>query len=204
MAQFIRRRTLLFALLAIGVVALVAFVVINSLNAPAASGVEVAACIQADGGTCIRFPSVTGTNLVGETLNLPDDFAALTLVLMPFDEAQTTRMAAWLPLAQELAAQHPTFAYYNVPTLKEVEPLVRLAITGGMVLAVPRDVHPVTVMLFLEDKELFLEALNVPDIDEPQAFLLNDSGEVIWRVRGDYSDEAAASLRAAVESTTTD
>jgi hypothetical protein len=198
--RFNRRRFILAAILVIGVAAFAAFAVLNVANAPAASGVEVADCLQADGGACIRFPLVTGTNLLGETLNLPEDFAPLTLVLMSFDEAQTARTAAWLPLAQELAEQHPTFAYYNVPTLKSVNALVRVAITGGMVLAVPQEVHAVTVMLFLEEKQLFLDALGIPDIDQPQAFLLNDAGEVIWRMRGDYSDEAAASLRTAGES----
>lgn len=194
-----RRRIIFSAILLIVVIAIIGYIIVSNLNAPTASSVSVAECIQSDGGACIRFPSVTGTNLVGDTLSLPDDFPDLALVLMPFDEAQTTRMAAWLPLAQEFTTQHPAFGYYNVPTLREVEPLVRLAITGGMVLAVPQDVHDVTVMLFLEDKELFLDALNVPDIEQPQAFLLNAAGEVIWQVRGDYSDEAAASLRAAVE-----
>lgn len=195
-----RTRKLIVAALALVVLVVAVVAIIGATNAPASSSVTVRACLTVDDGACVRFPSVTGTNLVGDAFTLPDDFAGtLTLVLMPFDEAQTVRSAAWLPMAQELADAHPQFAYYSVPVMKSVVPLIRMAVVGGMVMVVPADVQPITIMLFLEDKQAFLDALAVPDIETPEAFLLNDAGEVLWRYRGEYSDEADASLRTAVE-----
>jgi hypothetical protein len=197
--EFIRSHKILSGVLFIGIVGLVMLVILNIDYGTPTSSVEVSDCIRADGGACLRFPSVTGTNLLDETLQLPDDFDGLTLVLMSFDEAQTSQTVSWLPLAQALAAEYPNFSYYNLPTLNAVAPLMRAFISRGMTLVVPADFHAITVMLFLEDKQLFLDALLIPDIDAPQSFLLNDAGDVIWRMRGDYSAESGASLRAAVE-----
>jgi hypothetical protein len=199
LVEFIRRHKILFGALLIAIAAIVTFIIVNINRSPTASDVAVSECIRADGGACIRFPSVTGTNLLDETLNLPDDFEGLTFVVVSFDEGQTSDTIDWLPLAQELATEHPRFSYYNIPVLNEVAPLMRAFISRGMTLIVPSDHHAITVMLFLEDKQLFLDALFIPDVDEPESFLLNDAGEVIWRMRGDYSDEMGASLRAAVE-----
>jgi hypothetical protein len=199
LVEFIRRHKILFGALLIAIAALATFIIVNINRSPTASGVAVSECIRGDGDECVRFPSVTGTNLLDETLNLPDDFDGLTLVVVSFDEGQTSETIAWLPLAQELAAEYPRFSYYNIPVLNEVAPLMRAFISRGMMLVVPSDHHAITIMLFLEDKQLFLDALLIPDVDEPQSFLLNDAGEVIWRMRGGYSDESGASLRAAVE-----
>jgi hypothetical protein len=197
--EFIRRHKILLSILCIAFMALAIFVIFNLAQGPTASSVSVSDCSRTDSRPCLRFPSVTGTNLLNETFQLPDDFDGLTLVLLSFDEAQMSQTASWLPLAQALAAEYPQFSYYNVPMLNAVAPLMRAFISRGMTLVVPTDFHAITVMLFLEDKQLFLDALLIPDVDAPQSFLLNDVGEVIWRVRGDYSDESSASLRAAVE-----
>ncbi len=193
-----RTRKIVIGLMMVVVVATVA--ILAATNAPESSSVGVKSCITAADSDCVRFPTVSGANLVGDTFNLPDDFGGtLTLVLMPFDEAQTVRLAAWLPLAQELASAYPQFAYYSTPVMRSVAPLIRAAVRAGMVLAVPVDVQPVTIMLFLEDKEAFMNTLSIPDVDMPEAFLMNDDGDVLWRMRGEYSDEAAASLRAAID-----
>ncbi|MBE2181877.1 MAG: hypothetical protein IAE89_00500 [Anaerolineae bacterium] len=192
-------RKIILGFVMVSVVVVAAVAIIAATNAPKSSGVEVKSCITAADSNCARFPTVSGANLVGDTFNLPDDFGGtLTLVLMPFDEAQTVRLTAWLPLAQELASAYPQFAYYSTPVMKSVAPLIRAAVTAGMVLAVPANVQPVTIMLFLEDKEAFMNTLSIPDVDMPEAFLINDDGDVLWRMRGEYSDETAANLRAAI------
>lgn len=198
---FVRRRQLLSGLVTLIVIALAVLIVAVIANAPQTSAVRVAACVESTAGDCIRFPSVTGTNLLGEVFVLPDGFTGdYNLILLSFDEGQTARMAAWLPVARELAAADPRFAYYSLPALKSVNPLVRAAIVGGMIVLIPDEsVRALTIMLFLEDKDAFLAALAIETLDAPQALLLNPSGEIVWRATGDYSDSAAHDLRRAVE-----
>ena len=64
---------------------------------------------------CLRFPTVTGENLPGQTFNLPTDFQGKSiLVIVPFDEDQQVEAQTWLSPAREIAQQHPNFTYYNV------------------------------------------------------------------------------------------
>jgi len=181
-----------------GLLVIAAALAVIAANAPAASTVQVASCVRADGGTCIVFPTVTGANLNRVAFMLPADFAGdYNLVVVSFDEGQTARAADWLPLAQALAAQRPDFAYYSVAVMKAVSPLMRGVIVGGMVVMIPDDgLRERTIMLFLDDKQAFLDALAIPDLDAVQALLLDAQGQVLWRTSGDFTPEQGDSLRA--------
>ncbi len=190
-----RKRLAMIALvIAILAAALGAFL---AARAPAVSSVQIAACIPTSGGVCARFPIVSGANLNGATLTLPADFAGdYNLVVVSFDEGQTARAADWLPLAQAFAAQRGDFAYYSVPVMKAVNPLMRGVIVGGMVVMIPDDgLRERTIMLFLDDQQAFLDALAIPDLDAIQVLLLNNQGEVLWRASGDYSETMGDALR---------
>lgn len=188
----------LFLMLLIIVAGGALFVLLTE-NAPESSSVRVMPCLERD-GECLRFPLVNGTNLLGELLSLPIDLTGeFRFIVMPFDEQQQIRAAEWLPIAEELAAQHPDLAYYDVSVLPAVNPLVRTLITGGMAAIISDEaLRGISIMLFLDDLDLFLSALAIHDRDAIQLFLLNSDGEVLWRATGDYTPETAASLAAAL------
>ncbi len=198
-AEFVRRHRVLSAVV-VCIIAAAAFAVFLAANAPDTSGVRVAACLEAD-GECIQFPTVDGTNLNGQAFVLPVDFTGdINLVIVSFEEAQTVRAASWLPLARELAVAKPAFAYYSVPVLPSVNLLLRGVISGGMLLLIPDpDVRDVTIMLFLDDIDVFLRALAIPNRDTIQAFLVSDAGSILWRASGEYTNGSGAALRTAVE-----
>ena len=199
--SFFRGHKALTAATAVIGVVLIGLLFTYVANAPEASGVRVSSCIESDGGACIKFPAVTGTNLLGTTYDLPQDFGGThNLVVISFDEEQTVRAEGWLPLARELAEQTPDFAYYSLPTLKAMTPLVRGIITGGMNVVIPDEqLREITIMLFLDDLDAFLSGLSINDTSQLHLFLLNAAGEVIWQASGDYSDESGTDLRAAVD-----
>lgn len=199
---FFRGHRALTAVTAIIAVILIGLLLTYVANAPEASGVRVSSCIESDGGTCIKFPTVMGTNLLGTAYDLPQDFAgANNLVVISFDEDQTVRAEGWLPLARELAEQNPDFAYYSLPTLKAMTPLVRGIITGGMNVVIPDEqLREITIMLFLDDLDAFLSGLSINDTSQLHLFLLNPAGEVVWQASGDYSDALGNDLRAAIDS----
>ena len=77
-------------------------------GAPVVSSVAISD--QPCSAPCLRFPTVSGENLPGQSFNLPADFAgASVLVIVPFDENQQVQAQTWLPYARELAQAHPTF-----------------------------------------------------------------------------------------------
>ncbi|MEP7290180.1 MAG: hypothetical protein ABI835_00300 [Chloroflexota bacterium] len=168
-------------------------------RAPALSSVQSRSCI-ASADACLRFPLISGENLPGQAFSLPADFAGTrTLVIVPFDEAQQVNASTWLPLARELAQSQPDFAYDNLPVFPGMSAPVRAFIRAGMNLTIPdAELRSLTITVFLDDRDAFLAALNIPDIDAMQVFLLNADGDVIWRGAGEFTSEQGDSLRAAL------
>lgn len=204
-----KRRTLIFitfaafALIALGAVVLL----LISSNAPQTTGINIAqTCITlTEDDSCLVMPTVSGDNLDGETLTLPDDFAGTyNLVVMPFDREQQVRAADWVPLFQDLAQRHDAVAYYNVAALPDLAPAIRFMVTTGLNAAVQDPaIRQATVILYLEQQEAFVDALAVTDTETIQVFISNAAGEVLWRGAGDYNaalgDELSAALAALVQ-----
>ncbi len=188
------------ALIMVGLIVLigVALVGVSEIYAPEASTVETGSpCTD-----CLSFPVISGENLPGQAFTLPADFSGNpVLVIVPFDETQQRQAAAWLPLARELAAAHDGFAYYDVPVFPDTAAPFKVVIRAGLSVVISDPaLQAVTITVFLEDRDQFLTALDIPDATTLQAFLLDDSRSVIWRGAGVYTEEQGASLRAALSS----
>jgi type II secretory pathway pseudopilin PulG len=197
------KRNLLLLVLTLAVI-LAAVVVVVLSRAPETSTALTSeqACVTA-GEDCLQFPVVTGENLPGESFTLPADFQGTqTLVILPFDEDQQIKAETWLPLARELSAATPTLTYYNVPVFPDLSAPVRVLIRGGLNVAITDEsLRALTITLFLENRDQFLSALEIPNTDNIQALLLNDAGEIVWRGVGEYDADQGAALRAAVTGT---
>lgn len=192
------RRRLWVGLVGIIVVFVVGFLLVSPAIAPTPSGIDATACLTRDAADdCIRFPTVTGANLNGVELTLPDAFGGtLNFVVVPWDDAQQVQAETWLPFARELADMDSDVVFYNVAILPELSPAIRIAVSAGMRLLITDDaLRDVTVLVYLEDVDAFLTALDVPDRDTIVVFLLNENAEVIWRGRDVYDEEQADSAR---------
>jgi len=165
-----------------------------SRSAPAASSVAVPACAAAD---CAVFPQVDGRNLLGEDITLPNFFdGKVNMVVMPFSQDQQVEAADWLSLVEELAERYEGFAYYNVAAMPAVNPAIRTMITGGMAAAIPEDdIKSIVVMLFLEDVEAFIQALNIDESEALALMLLDIDGNVLWQGGGAYDEAVADEIR---------
>jgi hypothetical protein len=191
-----RARAGLIVLILLAILVAVGLIVVNN-NAPVVSTVQVADCLIADDEGCIRFPTVTGSNLNGEERTFPADFAGdFNLVILPFDDAQQQKALTWLPLARSLRQADPGFAYYNLPTLSDVSPALRLVIRGGMTLLITEDdLREATVFLFLKEFDLFLDTLGIEGTAALAVLLLDNAGQVLWRSTGEFTEAAGDSLR---------
>jgi hypothetical protein len=193
---FMRRRWWIgIGIVGVGIVLVAAYLLFT--RAPQSSSVE----IRGDGcDSCLRFPEISGENLPGESFQLPNDFISENvLVIVPFDEAQQVSASSWLPLARELAASQPDFAYYNVPVFPRMSAPLRTIIRTGMNITITdADLRALTITVFLENRDVFLAALQIPNVDTTQVFLLNRDRDVIWRGAGEFSEVQGESLRAAL------
>jgi hypothetical protein len=193
---FMRRRWWLgIGIIGVGIVLAAAYLLFARAPESSSVGVEEEAC-----DSCLRFPAISGENLPGEAFQLPGDFVGENvLVIVPFDEEQQVNASSWLPLAHELAESQPNFTYYNVPVFPSMSAPLRTIIRTGMNLTIPdAELRTLTITVFLDDRDAFLAALEIPNVDAMQVFLLNRDRDVIWRGAGEFSAEQGESLRAAL------
>lgn len=181
-------------------VMLVALVVLMSVtNAPATSHVGVMPCLSSKTG-CLRFPSISGATLSGQNLAMPEAFGGqYNLVIVPFDRDQQVKADTWLPVARELAQQKPNLRYYSVAIFPDMAAPIRALARGGMNVVIPAALHDITITAFLEDRQAFLDALEIPNTGLIQVFLLNADGEVLWRGSGDYTVEQGKELQKIIQ-----
>jgi len=147
----------------------------------------------------LQFPTVTGSNLQREKLNLPQDFEGeLNLVLIAFQQWQQSRVDTWLPFARQLEKTHSGVRYYELPTIQRLNTLARTFINEGMRAGIPDPVaRERTITLYL-DKRAFQEALQLPGEEDIHVLLLDRQGRVLWRAEGAFTAKDGESLAAAI------
>lgn len=154
-------------------------------------------CMQTevDAG-CIQFPTITGDNLLGQTVTYPSDFDGdYVLAVVPFDRDQQVLADTWLPFVQTIAAEHPNFAYYNIPVFPDIESAYRVLARAGLVMVI-QDEHlrEITTTVFLDNRVDFLSALAIPDAEAVQILLMQHDGTVLWRETGEFTVAKGESL----------
>lgn len=202
-----RRRTIvLIALVLLVMIVGVALVIlINNAQTLSKVALSEERCREvSEAETCLQFPIVSGLNLDNDEYVLPDDFVGeLVFVVMPFSDEQQIIAESWLNPVRELADEYPALTYYNVPIFPDIEAAFRLIIRAGLVVAISEpELRTATITVFLEDREQFLDALKIPNVDAIHSLVLNANGEVLWQADGAYTDESGTALRELVEAYT--
>ncbi len=148
----------------------------------------------------IHFPTVSGYNLDRQELEFPRDFAAdLAILFVPFRQYHQATVNTWIPFAQELEANYPDVAYYELPTIDDRNVLSRTFINEGMRAGIPDPTaRQRTVTLYI-DTAAFRQATAIPGTDEVHTLLVNREGDILWRTTGDFDDEKGAALVAAID-----
>ena len=194
------RRSTLLALIALILIIFVAGAAWLMI-APPTTDITVRACVTGVDNACLTLPRVIGDNLDGETITLPDDISSdYALLVVPFDREQQTQAANWLPVYQDIVAEHDNLSYYSVAILV-VESPFRPLVVGGMSVAIADPAVRQAVMIaFVEesDQQDALAALNHAAESSLLALLVNRQGEVLWQHVGVYEPSAAEDLRAVI------
>lgn len=142
-----------------------------------------------------HFPVVSGYNLERQEFEFPRDFTArYNLVIVAFQQYHQNAVNTWIPFVQEVEAFHPSFVYYELPTIQALPALSRSFINEGMRAGIPdQTARERTITLYL-DKDAFKTALNIPNEKDIHLVLVNRDGDILWRTTGVYSDDKANDL----------
>lgn len=142
------------------------------------------------------FPAASGRNLQRRQVKLPDDFAGdWNLLFIAFQQWQQRSVNGWLPFAEQLEAAVEGLVYYELPVIYEMPLLSRFFLNEGMRAGV-RDskARQRTITLYL-DKRDFRAALGLQDEDHIHVLLVDRDGKVLWRARGEFTEETGEALQ---------
>lgn len=142
-----------------------------------------------------RFPEVTGKALTGEKVTLPVDLdKPFSLLAVAFLREQQADVDTWIPKMEMIEDEREDFAFYEIPTIKEMGPFRRWFIYRGMRGGIPAErARARTVTLHIE-KAPFTKALGIEDEGKIYLFLVDAEGRVVWRSEGTWSPEKQADL----------
>ena len=148
----------------------------------------------------MKFPQILAENLNKEEVLVPDQLQGdPKLVVIAFQQWHQGLVNSWVPFLESLMAKHPSFDYYELPTIRSMNFIYRRFIDGGMRAGIPsRDTRGRTITLYI-DKDPFKEALDIVTEETIYLFLLDSSGETVWRGEGGLTDEKAGALEREIE-----
>jgi hypothetical protein len=145
------------------------------------------------------FPHVHGRNLEGVGLTLPDQLEGdLNCIVVAFQQWQQRLVDSWLPHLASLAAAHPGFCYYEMPTISRRWAPVRGFIDGGMARAITDRATRERTITVYTDVGAVVTALGLAGTETISTVLVDRRGEVVWQSTGAYADATSESLLAAI------
>jgi hypothetical protein len=148
----------------------------------------------------MRFPTVTGSNLLRRKVTLPDDLGGeLNLLFIAFQQWHQAWVDTWTPAGRSLEAAFPGLRFYELPVIQSMNRFSQTFINEGMRAGIPNPgTREKTITLYL-DKKAFRQALELPGEDTIWVLLVDRQGNVLWREQGAYSPEKGSALLQAVQ-----
>jgi hypothetical protein len=148
----------------------------------------------------MRFPEVTGSNLLRSKITLPDDLQGeLNILFIAFYQWHQALVDSWVPWAQQIEQAHPNVQFYEIPVIRKMNFLSRTFINEGMRAGIPNPTsREKTITLYL-DKEELRRALEIPDEETIRILILDHQGNILSQTEGAFSQEKADFLFEAIQ-----
>jgi hypothetical protein len=152
----------------------------------------------------VKFPEVTGTNLLRRKVTLPDDLQGqINILFIAFQQWQQTSVDSWIPTARQLERTFPSVRYFEIPVIYKMNKLSQTFLNEGMRAGIPNsNTREKTITMYL-DKLAFRRAVDIPNEDAIAILILDQQGNILWRTTGVYSVEKGAALLQAVQEIST-
>jgi hypothetical protein len=147
----------------------------------------------------MRFPEVSGSNLLRQKTTLPRDLQGeLNILLVAFHQWHQTLVDTWVPVARQLEESYPGVCFYEIPVIQKMNILYQTFINEGMRAGIPNQAtRQKTITLYLDKKE-FLRALNIPDDQTIWVLVIDRAGNVLWHSQDVFTPEKGEALRNAI------
>ena len=128
------------------------------------------------------FPTVSGKNLLGDHFVFPKELNHdYNLLAIAFLREQQSDVDTWISNMEELEKKYDNFMFYELPTIKKMDPFSKWFIYKGMQGGIPSEhARKRTVTLHI-DKIPFKKSLGIDNEQKIYLFLVNRSGTIIWR-----------------------
>lgn len=141
------------------------------------------------------FPTVSGASLSGREHTLPFSLEGeFNVVMLAFEPVHQMLLQSWLPALENLKVKYPRFAYYELPTLWDLDEEQRKMIDIGMRQAIPNPrMHDIVITLYVQ-KDTLLNLLDFPDESTIYVLLIDREGEILWRSDGVITPQKLESL----------
>jgi len=135
------------------------------------------------------FPKITAENLNKEKVTLPDDYNGNPLlVLIAYKQKQQLNVNTWLDRMDEIESTIPGVQIIETPTISSGKwGWMAGFIDGGMRSGIPSTEARGRTITLYTDVSLFNQALNIESVDTIYAVLLDEEGEVIEMIEGDFT-----------------
>ena len=148
----------------------------------------------------MRFPQVTGSNLLRQKVTLPDDLRGeLNILFVAFYQWHQAQVDSWIPLARQLEQSFPGVQFYETPVIQKMNVISKTFINEGMRAGIPNQTtREKTITLYI-DKEEFRRALDIPNEENIWVLVLDGAGNALWRTQGAYSPEQGEALLHAIQ-----
>jgi len=143
----------------------------------------------------MRFPTLQARDLEGGTVTIPDDLpSGPRVILLPFLREHQPIVDGWVRGLAGLAETHPDLSVFEVPALSRLYLAGRFYIDGGMRAGIPSvDTRRHTLTVYTDLAKL-ATALELPSRQTAQVFLLDATGEIVWRDGGQASAEKLTAI----------
>lgn len=147
------------------------------------------------------FPTITAENLNREKITLPDDLNGNpALVLVAYKQRQQLNVNTWLDRMGEIEEAIPGVTIIETPTISSGKwGWMAGFIDGGMRSGIPDLAARGRTITLYTDVSLFNQALTIDSVDTIYAVLLDERGEFVDMVEGDYSRDKLDLLSSRVD-----
>ena len=148
----------------------------------------------------MQLPSVSGKNLERKQMTFPTDFSGnLNLVFIPFQRWHQDHVDGWVPFAEQLSQEFSSLSFYEFPTLPKSNFLYRTFLNEGMRAGIPDKAARLRTITLYLNKTAFRQALDISHEQSLWVYLFDKSGQVLWRIEGEFAPEKGSALREAIK-----
>lgn len=147
-----------------------------------------------------EFPEVVGEDLLGNEIAVPSELKKeFDILLVAFQRWQQSLVNSWVPFLKDLVEKYSNTEFYELPTIREMNPVYRFFINHGMKAGIPsEETRGRTITLYL-DKDSFTDSLGITDESKIYIYLVKRDGQILWHNNGPFTEEKRDSLESALK-----